>query len=207
MEHEIQKAIYCASLQALKIVLWKVFPMSLMIINTMYLHSVLDLHLRSTLSILPPKIHDKQDKDLEKYYDMMTSKFKWDHFDDFQTLCRMTLIASSPKHFCMIFPAPTSEQLMILLENFSLKIARLEGFYFYLVAQIFVCLLWRNMRLSLKQDFDNTCQRKISVPRILYDLCQLTIYPCKQHNHYVWKSPKIALTALTFFFKFLNFCL
>ena len=88
--------------------------------------------------------------------------------------------------------SPTSEQLMIQLENFSLKIARLEGFYFYLVAQIFVCLLWRNMRLSLKQDFDNTCQRKISVPRILYDLCQLTIYPCKQHNHNVWKSPKIA---------------
>ena len=123
----------------------------------------------------------------------------------------MTLIASSPKHFCMIFPTPTSEQLMILLENFSLKIARLEGFYFYLAAQIFVCLLWRNMRLSLKQDFDNTCQRKISVPRILYDLCQLTIYPCKQHNHNVWKSPKIArlfleaLTCFDFLFQIFKF--
>ena len=97
-----------------------------------------------------------------------------------------------PKAFLYDIPYANKRAIDDSIRKFLPKIARLEGFYFYLVAQIFVCLLWRNMRLSLKQDFDNTCQRKISVPRILYDLCQLTIYPCKQHNHNVWKSPKIA---------------
>ena len=116
-----------------------------------------------------------------------------------------------PKAFLYDIPYANKRAIDDSIRKFLPKIARLEGFYFYLAAQIFVCLLWRNMRLSLKQDFDNTCQRKISVPRILYDLCQLTIYPCKQHNHNVWKSPKIAhlfleaLTCFDFLFQIFKF--